>query len=145
MSSLNIMLEGNKDNNQKRYVTVETRLKMGSYQPPCILTRYSLMVSLVSAGYNIPYHHRPACKLCGHRYYPSHFRNYYCSECDNQYAQKLSLSPVDCIELDMNYRAIMANLGLPNSKYLYSIIDDWDETNEEECITKLKVALGESW
>lgn len=143
MSPLEVMIAGNKDNKQRRYVTVETRIKMGSYVPPCNLTRFNLMVSLVSAGYNIPYHHRPQCRLCGHRYYPAYYRNYYCSECVSEYAQKISLSPTDCIELDMSYTAIMAHLGLPNNKDLYNIIDDWDEINEDECISKLKLALGE--
>lgn len=108
------------------------------------LTKYRRLVTLISCGYRIPYHHRPKCKQCGCRYLPAYAQDYTCAECARfPKKQLLSLSVTDCRELDMTYPEILRHLALPQDKSLYTLIDDWIDEEEDHYIELLKQSLGE--
>lgn len=104
---------------------------------------YRGLVHLLETGVRVPYHHRAKCPLCSHYFYPGTITHMQCSECEPDNKQKLSLSPADCLEVDMTYPEMCEELGLPNHPELYSILDEWDERNEDASIKRLEAKLAE--
>ncbi|MFC3833083.1 MULTISPECIES: hypothetical protein [Deinococcus] len=134
--------------NNTSYAEITTRLgftkgQLRRYVTSDDLTyKFKLLVRLSKAGYTIPYHHRPQCKTCKSRYIPHSYRQYQCSECIG--LPGYDLTPSDYKDLEVSPARAAAILGLPKTSQVYSLLQSWDDDQEEKMVQKLKKLTGET-